>query len=202
MDEIWFNDPKILLDRITEFVPMPEMSFNEKLNSIVRFSFISSFFLIMYNKNIYTLLFPIFVIGITIFLGRRYSGKKDFSIMFDNDQGDYKQCSLPTKDNPYMNLIATDYDNVNKPVACDINNPQVKKMIKNYDFENLQSRGDIYNSQERGNRFYTLPSTTIGQEEREDFINFCYKLNNKTCKEEPSRCNPQEDIRYNRSTII
>ena len=38
--------------------------------------------------------------------------------------------------------------------------------------------------------------------EREDFANFVYKINKKTCKEDSTKCQPYEDIRYNRSTNI
>ncbi len=202
-DDIWFKNPQILIDRVVEFVPMPDMTFNEKLNSFVRFSFITALFLILYNKNYYILLFPIFAIGITIYFGRIKQKNNFENIMFDNGIGDFRKCSLPTEENPYMNLILTDFeDNIDKQPACDVSNPVVKSLIKKYDFKDLRNVGDVYNVAERGNRFYTLPSTTPSQIEREDFANFVYKINKKTCKEDSTKCQPYEDIRYNRSTNI
>ena len=52
-EPIWTEDISILLqsDKIIEFIPMENMSFNQKLNSMVRFALYLTIILYCYNFN-------------------------------------------------------------------------------------------------------------------------------------------------------
>ncbi len=192
-DPIWFKNPVILINRYIEFVPTTDMNTDEKLNSIVRLSIILAFVSYIYSKNILIFLLPVFVIGLTLIISRNNLFEEP-DILFDKTLGHPVKCSLPTQDNPYMNYLVS--DDPKKSRACDINEPRVKDLVDYYsNVDMYRDVGDIYNSAQRGNRFYTLPVVTPSKEEQQDFINFCYKNKNKTCKEFSGSCELSEDLR-------
>ena len=66
-DPIWLNDISILIDKdkLKEFIPNKDMTINQKLNSIVRFSIYLSLLLLIFRKNyLYSYIF-IFALLIT-----------------------------------------------------------------------------------------------------------------------------------------
>ena len=62
---IWFEDTAVLLDSITQFIPNGEMSYEEQLNSMVRFAiyFAALWFFYAMNYNVFYI--PIFVMLFT-----------------------------------------------------------------------------------------------------------------------------------------
>lgn len=119
-----------------------------------------------------------------------------------------KSCTKPTIDNPFMNVTMKDYFNidpstkkmVDKPEACDINDPSIKKDIKQAFNNNLfKDVNDIFGKMNSQRQFYTMPSTTIPNGQNE-FAKWLY-LNPKTCKEDQDYCNPYEDLRAKRPVV-
>ena len=69
-DSFWAENINILFqtDRLSEFIPLDNMSYNEKLNSIVRFSIYLSLLLFILKGNFLFFYIPIFICVLTYFL--------------------------------------------------------------------------------------------------------------------------------------
>jgi hypothetical protein len=198
-DPIWFKNLEILFtpSRLIEFVIIDDMNFNEKLNAILRFSIYSALLLFAFKRNAKVLLFPIFVAGLTMYLAK-YQPKDDKDI----ENMDIVKCTMPTKKNPYMNTLISDYDTPDRPRACNINDPAVQAEVDKFMNHNqYRNANDLYNQNDFGRQFYTNPVTTITQDEYDTFVNWVYKNPNETCKENSNSCKVYDDIRYKRTTV-
>lgn len=195
-DPFWSEQISILFkeDRIAEFFPSDDMSLEERLNSMARLGIYFSLIISLYRKDIRFMLLTILTLGLT-FIVYNYAPKEE---LFTSNT---ENCTAPTVNNPFMNVLPSDYqDNPNRPAACNQNDPEVKKKIKEY-FENGLYR-DVNDPFERNNsqrQFYTMPSTTIPN----DQIGFARWLFGKenTCKDDMD-CNPYQDLRYNKPDLI
>lgn len=113
-------------------------------------------------------------------------------------------CTKPSIDNPFMNVTMGDYLNVNseyaivdRPQACDLNDPTVKREADTYFNNNLfRDVNDVFGKTNSERQFYTMPSTTIPNRQ-DEFAKWLY-LNPKTCKEDQNFCTPYEDLRAKR----
>jgi hypothetical protein len=69
-------------------------------------------------------------------------------------------CVPPTDNNPHMNVMLGDYINMpNRPSACDVTNPVVKQAVR----ANIPDlpQDDLFSDGRMDRQFYTMPSTTI-----------------------------------------
>lgn len=113
-------------------------------------------------------------------------------------------CTLPTIDNPFMNTTMKDYLNTDtngtikdRPVACNLNEPDVKKQADDYFNNNLyMDVDDVFGKMNSQRQFYTMPSTTIPNKQ-DEFAKWLYK-SPQTCKENQDFCLKYEDLRQNR----
>ena len=213
-DLFWIDNYKILYDtnKLTEFFPTKDQSTEERLNSIVRLLFYISIILAIYHSNFKYLC--IFIFG--LFLTWIIYSKKDKS----NDDNDDpylienlevnisnpkpKKCVKPTLDNPFMNATMKDYmhfdengNTVDRPEACDPNDPIIKKDIDHNFNNNLYTDvSDVFGKMNSQRQFYTMPSTTIPND-RESYAKWLYD-SPQTCKENQDRCLKYEDTRAKR----
>lgn len=115
------------------------------------------------------------------------------SLVNNNTSNEPKICKTPSKDNPYMNSLVSEY-NSEHPIACNSDDAEINDKIKelyNEDiFRNLEDLWDIKNSQRQ---FYTV--NDIGDQPK--FANYLYKTD-KTCKEDQKGCLKYEDLRFKR----
>ena len=93
-----------------------------------------------------------------------------------------KQCRKPTKDNPFMNILIPELNDKQTQGACNIDDPEIKKHIKN-DFNNglYRSISDVYDKQNSQRQYYTTPVTSSVNEQT-DFAKWLY-FTPDTCKE-------------------
>ena len=114
------------------------------------------------------------------------------------------KCTKPTIDNPFMNVTMKDYMNfdqngsvVNRPPACDPNDPEVKKLVDESFNNNLyRDVGDVFGKMSSQRNYFTMPWTTIPNKQ-DEFARWLY-LSPKTCKEDQDNCLRYEDIRSKR----
>lgn len=110
-----------------------------------------------------------------------------------------KLCVRPTRDNPFMNFLVSDYvDYPDKPPACDqLENPDVKHdMIRKFEhnlYKNVDELWDRFNSQRQ---YYTTPNT-LNPNAQKDFAEWLYKMP-ETCKTDQEHCLKYEDLRFQR----
>ena len=93
---------------------------------------------------------------------------------------------LPTENYPFMNPLRTDYiDNPNRKAYSSKYRPQnekIKKMIDDtFNINLYKDLSDVFEKENSQRQYYTLPSTTIPNEQRQ-FANWLYNTP-ETCKE-------------------
>jgi hypothetical protein len=126
----------------------------------------------------------------------------------ENDKNDknVEECTLPTLDNPFMNVTMKDMLNIDpkkpgRPKACDITNPEVKqKMDEMFNHNLFKDVNDVFGKMNSQRQFYTMPNTTIPNAQ-DDFAKWLY-LNPKTCKEDQDYCLRYEDVRAKRPVFV
>jgi hypothetical protein len=162
----WMDNITILFDqkKLLSFVPNKNMNKNQKLNAAVRFSIYFSIILYLFNSNYLVFYIPIFLSLITIYI-HKYYNIETFSIKKKKDKKkktSKNRCILPNNKNPFMNNLVSDYKfNTKKNPACR-HNPQIKQKMENSFNHNLYKNvGDIYGKNNSQRQFYTMPSTTI-----------------------------------------
>lgn len=120
--------------------------------------------------------------------------------MYDNEENDnkkilYEKLNIEknthnkntyksTRDNPFMNVMVGDYKNFpNRPAAGSWNNTNVRDRVsKNFEIGLNRLNNDIHMKSASDRQYYTMPSTTIPNEQ-DDFAKWLYYKPNKTQKE-------------------
>ena len=135
--------------------------------------------------------------------------KEEFDDENTNNEVNKSTCTMPTLDNPFMNATMKDYLNVDpetnkiidRPPACDTNDPNIKREIdKMYDNNLYKDIDDIFGKMNSQRQFYTMPSTTIPNDQ-DAFAKWLY-LSPKTCKEDQDYCLRYEDVRAKRPVYL
>ena len=194
-DLIWYKDIDILFrkDRLTEFFPTADQTLQERLNSLTRLGIYISVLLTLYHLDTNYLYIAIFVLAGVYLIDSTHPEQ------FTEDDA-LGPCTAPTLDNPFMNPTMKDYMNVDesgkivdRPAACDANEPDVKKSIDDNFNNNLyRDIDDVFGKMNSQRQFYTVPSTTIPNKQ-DEFAKWLYKTPS-TCKEDQN-CLRYEDLR-------
>jgi hypothetical protein len=187
LPNIWFLDPMELIDvdKLTDFYPKNSMTFNEKLNSFMRFSIYFSIGVFLLNNNS-KVFYSIFFGGIfTVIL---YNYKTEiFNTTAEPFKEDYRieKCTTPKVNNPFMNVLVSDYsDNPERQEACDVDNVKTKhEMEKHFNNDLFRSVDEVFDNKYSYRQFYTTPNTTIPNDQ-EGFAKWLYFTEGKTLKEE------------------
>lgn len=168
-------------------IPTNNMSIEEKLNAIMRLIlFIGIISTLIFNDSKY-ILFVLIILLISIFVYNYQEASiisaEKFLDSKNLDVVDNEICVKSTVHNPFMNPNIYDIKyNANRPSACSINNTNVNQSVNNNFYARLfRDVGDIYGKMSSERQFYTVPSTTIPNEQTE----FGHWLYNRgpTCKE-------------------
>lgn len=168
-------------------IPTVDMTIDEKLNAIMRMIlFIGILSTLIFNDSKY-ILFVIIVLIISIFVYNYQEATiKRAEKFLDNKNLDIVNneiCVKPTVDNPFMNPNVYDINNnSNRPIACSIDNKKINENINSNFYKRLfRDVGDIYGKMSSERQFYTVPSTTIPN----DQTSFGHWLYNRgpSCKE-------------------
>lgn len=78
--------------------------------------------------------------------------------------------------------IADITDNPHRPSACHVENEKVQQVVEqNFESRLFQDVGDIYGKQASQRQFYTMPATTIPNDQ-DSFAKWCYG-SGPSCKE-------------------
>jgi hypothetical protein len=190
-DDFWFNDKNIIFreDRITEFFPVTSMTYNEKLNALLRLSIYASILLFIYYKNHSFFLIPISTALITLYIYRfnTLTGPKSETYI-DKKQ---ESCRMPTEDNPFSNTLVSDYNNGKIEPACKITDEVVAESAEEKFNRGLfKDINDLYDKNNSQRQFFTMPSTTefgnVG--DTVALAKWLYGNPNGTCKEDTTQC--------------
>jgi hypothetical protein len=96
---------------------------------------------------------------------------------------DNKVCVRSTVDNPFMNPSIIDItENPERPSACTLQNNGIQEVVeKNFEAKLFRDVGDLYGKMSSQRQFYTMPSTTIPNDQ-DGFAKWCYGTG-ASCKE-------------------
>lgn len=228
-DKFWYHDMSIIIqsNRLTEFFPTNDQTLEERFNALVRLSLYSSLILYYYHRNyryfsifIGTLLLTYYIytndpekslkdIDMEIAKKQSQSQKPQESRVESLENVEKAVCTRPTLDNPFMNVTMKDYLNidektqqmVDRPVACDTTDENVKRSMDEMFNHNLfKDVNDVFGKMNSQRQFYTMPNTTIPNAQ-DDFAKWLY-ANPKTCKEDQEFCLRYEDVRAKRPVFV
>lgn len=212
-DPFFMDDLGILLTpgRLIEFYPTSDQTIAERMNAIARLIIYVSVALSVYKSNASPARFGAVVLLGLIVIWRAQTlttrgitngpmgGVADkFGVLLtDQVRPVQLPCTMPTKENPFMNPLYGDPPN--KPPAC--RGPGVQEMAANLlDQQLFEDVEDLYSRAQMQRQFYTLPSTTIPQE-REKFADYLFR-DYPNCKTNGGDCVPSTDLRLQRDVVI
>lgn len=215
-DTFWFDDYKVLLlrERITEFVPTSAMTLSEKLNALVRFCGYAAILLFLYTTSyVYLYICPIGLLlsklihdygdkEEMVFPKPIYSSSPDLPDLNPRTIVDGQECVPPTQDNPFMNVLLSDYKyDPQRPAACPIENPEVKKDALDKFYDNLfQDADDVFGRNTMSRQFYTMPNTEIVNDQTA-FAKMCFGDMGRCKAGDMNSCN-EHDLRAQRPKIF
>lgn len=200
-ETIWIKDFNILFEKekLFKYVPLNSYSNYEKMNSMMRFTLYISVLLSFLYKNL-NYFFIFILCGLVTFLMHMNEEKEQDGELkenlenYDKIKNDpdikkrkinhkkyLKKCVLPSRDNPFMNVLPT--DNRKRKSACkSYNDEKIKKLIDDKFSKGLyKDINSIYNNENSQREFYTMPNTTVPNNQG-DFADWLYGVP-KTCKE-------------------
>lgn len=183
-DPVWYQDLGILFGRRTlEFWPSADMTFTERLNSVVRFVVYATLGLYASKRD------PKYVLyggAAIVILSLAYATRGEAYTPEGVGARASAPCTKPTADNPFANVLVTDYkDNPNRAPACEASKvaADIEEKFNQRLFRNVS---DVYSLENSQRMFYSMPSTTIPNDQKA-FAEFAYNTK-PNCKTDPSRC--------------
>jgi len=193
MSELWYQNPKILLNNLDQFLPLNSLERVQKINSLARLAIYFFIFIIILNIDFKWITLSLVILIISFSLG--YMEKftsSDLKVSTNN-------CQKPTKNNPFMNYTLGDlYYNSNRLPACNYDN--VKKEIRQAFRSHLYSdSSDIWGKNISDRNFYTMPNTDIVNDQT-GFAIWCFG-NSGECKTTGNNCLKIRDPTYHRGRI-
>lgn len=194
-DPFFAESPKVLFqtDRLVEFFPTADMTLPERMNAVTRMVIYIALALAYYKTDIVPLHFGALVVGIlygmwhlqTVYIPPRKAATEHFNVI-------KTPCTLPTKENPFMNLMM--FDEPNRPPACA--GPGIEEMAENLLNSQLKENPeDLFGKAANQRQFYTMPSTRHPND-RERYMNWLFK-DEVNCRA-GGVCVPFSDLRYER----
>lgn len=192
----WFNKPSILYEKqyLFEFFPFRRFDMIRKLNAVMRLFILYSAIMYILKRDSRYLILPIVIGVVSYFIWKRQPDTKTHEIIKEsvNDTlsdlvkiNDLEtECSVPTKENPFMNPSIYDYGN-NKdiPKSCpSYNNIGMQRRMDDFYNEDLyRDVTDIFDTNNGKRQFYTVPSNGVPNDQG-SFAQWLYGTPD-TCKE-------------------
>lgn len=172
---IWYKDIKNFInqDNFNIFFPVKFMSYEEKLNAIMRLVLYTTIIFYLWTQQLKLSLVMLILTSITtIIMYEIYidAERKTALKNFQNNLVDInkKTCLRPTKENPFMNVLPgnnlpTDIDTNDELKtyygACNITNEKIENEVeKSFDRNLYQDAEDIYGKKGGTQRFVSIPN--------------------------------------------
>jgi hypothetical protein len=190
MTELWYHNPKVLMDNPEEFFPSKNLNRTQKINSLARFSIYYTALILVSKQDSKWL-----SIGIIIMLISAFLGTSEFFTSKDKTLSP-NICQKPTNDNPFMNYTLGDLmDNSNRPRACKYDD--VKDEMRNEFRSHVYTdSSDIWGKFISDRNYYTMPNTEVVNDQT-GFALWCFG-NSGECKSFGTNCLKQRDPTYHR----
>ena len=178
-DQIWYDDIFVLARRPLEFFPVKTQSKAEHLNALVRLCIYVTLGVFAYNQNVSSLFIGLAaIIAITI----AYRGRGNIAGL-SNGTG---ACRRPTKDNPFANMLVSEYGKGPLPdPPCHYDDVK-DDMEKNFNAGLYRNVEDWPNRENSQRQFMTHP-TGGAPPDTKAFAEFLY-AGTKNCKTNSTQC--------------
>ena len=192
----WYNQISILYDKnnLFEIFPVKEYDIVRKLNAVLRFSIYYSIIVFLYKRDTNIFAVPVVTALVPYFIWKNNSSVQvnNFDTQLRNDiannnivSGQHNLgCSLPNKDNPFMNTpffdVAADKE---LPQSCtSYDNKGIQRKIeKEFDKGLYRNYTDIFGKENSQRQFFTVPGRQ-GIPDQDTFAKWLYRTPS-TCKE-------------------
>ena len=194
MIPFWSDKISILYDKnfLLDIIPKKEYDLNRKLNALLRFTiYYSLIVFLMDTKKKYVLTFIIGMAIFTYLIEYKYKdafmdkvNNKLMNNTHDMNINDLStDCRIPTKDNPFMNPLLSDFgSDKSKPACQSYNNKGVQRVTEDYFEEDLyKDVNDIFGKENSQRQFFSVPGNSVPND-RDTFMKWCYQTP-PTCKE-------------------
>lgn len=171
---IWYQDPTGLFatpERVASFVPDPASSLDSQLNAVFRFALYASAIVALLRRSLLPLVVIVLATALGTYVVHSLSERETIEMQQRMDAIDVqtdpltrRMCTRPTIDNPYMNVLMSDYARFpERPAACDMTQPAVSDRAEElYAHNTYVDSDDVYGRRTGWSRqFYTNPATTI-----------------------------------------
>jgi hypothetical protein len=169
-EQIWYKDPASLFLRESwyKFVPMVNMPVSEALNAVLRFTiYFTCIMAATTGETQYFLIIPIVMIATALFDQILPNGTtlESFSIKAVSKGSAKGKLTMPTDNNPFMNVLLTEIqDDPNRGDAAPINQRDVKeKIYKSFQHTNdlYMDTTDLFDQSQAMRTFHTMQSATV-----------------------------------------
>tara|TARA_A100001015_G_C14926412_1_gene686547 strand:+ start:804 stop:1334 length:531 start_codon:yes stop_codon:yes gene_type:complete len=175
MEEYWLINPSILINKWYEIFPKKNMSRNQFVNSLIRFSILIFIVFLAFRSDFMIFTIPLIILILAIYISGEDTKNED------------PNCKDSTLTNPYMNKMLFDKDHRK---LCKNNK---NKIEDNYNFDLYKNSYDLFNQYSLKRQFYTMPVTSTISDNKK-FGNWLY--NSSSCKYDNERCLIYEDERF------
>lgn len=185
-EQFWFHKPQELVHEkyLRNFIPQKTMTIEQNLNAVVRLTWYFAIIMFFVAIELKYFMIPLaaMVGTIAIYFAKNAKSKQAASQYEAYDNMLKQNCTKPTLQNPYMNVLLTEYaENPQRPMACDPTDRRVRnKMGEIFEARLFRDVDDMY-SDFTDRQFYTMPSTTIPNNQNE-FANWLYGTENTKCR--------------------
>lgn len=174
VNELWYNNPTVLFDNMTQILPLNSLSPNQKINSLIRLAIYYTLIVLLFIKppNRKNLLSVSIIIVLSSFLiNTEEDFNQNLSMPSTIVSPDKENCQKPTPNNPFMNFTLGDFiENPKRERACNyVNN---KELVKQ-NFNKLIDIPIVDSNNLSDRNFYTMPNTGVVNEQ-EDFAKWIF----------------------------
>ena len=190
-DALWSDDISILwnVDRLIEFWPSNEHSYNEKVNALTRFILYSAGLCTVVKNDSMCIIYGIALVVIISLLAKSAVDERSKShgalkTWFPKfTAAIQQQCQAPTKRNPFANVMIGDKGEKLPACAAD----EVKEVTERLFNEDLPNDPtDPYQRNTGSRQFFSTANTQVPNDQ-ESFAKWCYDPG-KNCKSYPDAC--------------
>lgn len=191
-ERIWFKDPVGLLrdDRLSRFFPLAHTTLVEQLNAILRFAIYYGLVVLLFRRSIAAVFIVLVTCAVTYLVYAsdraqvRNAREALTSVGVERDPRTGEACTRPTVDNPFMNVLLTDYGaSPQRPKACDMSMESVNHRVEALFEHNLyRDVNDVYHRNSNSRQFYSTASSTIPNDQA-GFAEWLYGSPVASCKE-------------------
>ena len=186
MSKNWYEKPTVLFEN-WNIVPLTKNT-NRNINSLARLAIVLLVIINVFNYSQKYNSIPIIMLIFSFIMKPVEKFHKSRR---------YKKCTLPTKENPFMNFtVGSHIEDPKREEACNHEDKNVNELITEmFDNKYLNDSYDLFNRKSNERQFVTMP-TTQSFSNQDKFRDALYGGFGK-CKSEGIDCAKKLDTRHN-----